>query len=88
MRVQYHLSFLLSHGKNFSLEQKGVARTKGHSIPLFTLRDFVFTPNRAHPTTTYGYEQPSLAGHARVLQVAAYGLKGWCKKDRIKTKLC
>ena len=74
MRVQYYLSFLLSHDKNFSPEQKGVPRTKGHSIPLITLRDFVFTPNRAHPAMTYGYEQPSLARYARVLKVAAYGM--------------
>ena len=41
---------------------------KVHSIPLITLRDFVFTPDRAHPAMTYGYEQPSLAGHAQVLK--------------------
>ena len=41
---------------------------KAHSIPLITLRDIVFTPDRAHPATTYGYEQPSLVGHAQVLK--------------------
>ena len=49
---------------------------KGHSIPLITLRDFAFTPDRAHPATTYGYEQPSFAGHALVLEAAAYGTNG------------
>ena len=73
MRVQYYLSFLLSHGKNFLPKRKGVARTKGHSIPLITLRDFVFTPDQAHLAMTYGYEQPSLMGHAQVLKVVAYG---------------
>ena len=41
---------------------------KGHSIPLIILHNFVFTPDRAHPAMTYGYEQPSLAGHAHVLK--------------------
>jgi len=41
---------------------------KGHSIPLIILHDFDFTPDRAHPTMTYGYEQPNLAGHAQVLK--------------------
>ena len=36
---------------------------------------------------TYGYEQLSLVGHARVLKVAAYGSMGRCKKERTKTKL-
>ena len=36
---------------------------------------------------TYDYEQLSLAGHARVLKVAAYGSTGKCDKERIKTKL-
>ena len=36
---------------------------------------------------TYGYEQLSLASHAWVLKVAAYGSTGWCKKERTKTKL-
>jgi len=35
---------------------------------------------------TYGYEQLSLAGHAWVLKVAAYGSTGRCKKERTKTK--
>ena len=47
-----------------------------HSILSITLRNFVFTPNRAHPATTYDYEQSSLAGHAQVLKVAAYGTNG------------
>ena len=33
---------------------------------------------------TYGYEQLSLAGHTRVLKVAAYGSTGRCKKERTK----
>ena len=41
---------------------------KAHSILLITLRDFVLTPNRTHPATTYGYEQPSLTGHVWVLK--------------------
>ena len=41
---------------------------KVHSIPLITLHDFVLTPNRTHPTTTYGYEQSSPTGHAQVLK--------------------
>ena len=49
---------------------------KGHSIPLITLCDFVFTPDRAHPAMTYGYEQPNLEGHVQVLKVAAYGTNG------------
>ena len=36
---------------------------------------------------TYGYERLSLAGHARVLKVAAYGSTGRCEKERTKTKL-
>ena len=51
-------------------------KTKGHSIPLIILHDFVFTPDRAHPATTYGYEQLSLVGHARALKVAAYETNG------------
>ena len=41
---------------------------KVHSIPSITLRDFVFTPDRAYPTMTYSYEQPSLMDHAWVLK--------------------
>ena len=37
---------------------------------------------------TYGYEHLSLAGHAQVLKVAAYGSTGGRKKERRKTKLC
>ena len=59
---------------------------KGHSIPLITLRDFVFTPDQAHLATTYGYEQPSLTGHARVLKVAAYGTNGQVQKRKDKNK--
>ena len=57
-----------------------------HSIPLITIRDFVFTPDRAHPAMTYGYEQPSLAGYARVLKVAAYGTNGQVRKRKDKNK--
>ena len=46
---------------------------EAHSIPLITLCDSVLTPNRTHPATTYGYKQPSLAGHAQLLTVVAYG---------------
>ena len=35
---------------------------------------------------TYGYEQLSLMGHARVLKVAGYGTTGKCEKERIKNK--
>ena len=59
---------------------------KGHSIPLITLCDFVFTPDRAHPTTAYSHEQPSLMGHARVLKVAAYGTNGQVQKRKNKNK--
>ena len=33
---------------------------------------------------TYGYEQLSLAGHARVLKVAAYGSNGQVRKRKDK----
>ena len=59
---------------------------KGHSILLITLCDFVFTPDRAHPATTYGYEQSSLAGHAQVLKVAAYETNGQVQKRKDKNK--
>ena len=36
---------------------------------------------------TYGYEQLSLAGHARILKVAAYESMGRCEKERTRTKL-
>ena len=65
-------------------EQRGVARAKGHSISLITLRDFVFTLDQAHPTMTYGYEQLSLVGHVRVLKVVAYGSTGRCEKERTR----
>ena len=55
---------------------KGVARAKGHSIPLITLRNFVLTPDRSHPAMTYGYEQLSLVGHTRAPKVAAYDTNG------------
>ena len=55
---------------------------KGHSIPLIILHDFDFTPDRAHPTMTYGYEQSSLTGHAQVLKVAAYGTNGQVQKKK------
>ena len=43
-------------------------------FPLIALRNFVLTPNRTHPATTYGYAQPSPMGHAQVLKKAvAYG---------------
>ena len=35
---------------------------------MIALRNFVLTPNRTHPAMTYGYEQPSLVGHAQVLK--------------------
>jgi len=35
---------------------------------------------------TYGYEQLSFTGHARVLMVAAYGSTGRCKKRKDKNK--
>ena len=59
---------------------------KGHSIPLITLRNFIFTPDRAHPATTYGYEQPNLVGHARVLKVAAYETNEQVRKRKDKNK--
>ena len=37
---------------------------------------------------TYGYEQLSLVGHARVLKVAAYGRLVGAKGKGHKTKLC
>ena len=43
-------------------------------FPLIVLGNFVLTPNRTHPATTYGYAQPSPMGHAQVLKKAvAYG---------------
>ena len=36
---------------------------------------------------TYGYEQLSLVGYARVLKVAAYGSMGRSEKEMTKTKL-
>ena len=62
---------------------------KAHSIPLITLCDFVLTPDRAHPATTYGYEQPSLTDHTQVLKAAAYGMNGqvWKRKDKNKAML-
>ena len=61
---------------------------KGHSVPLITLHSLCFEPpDPSHPTTTFGYEQLSLMGHARVLKVVAYGSTGRCKKERTKTKL-
>ena len=59
---------------------------KGHSIPLITLRDFIFTPDRAHPAMTYGYEQPRLAGHAQVLKVATYGTNWQVQKRKDQNK--
>ena len=53
---------------------------------MITLRDFVLTPNRTHPATTYGYEQPSLTGHTQVLKVAAYRMNGQVRKRRDKNK--
>ena len=35
---------------------------------------------------TYGYEQPSLAGHARVLKVVVYGTNGQAQKRKDKNK--
>jgi len=35
---------------------------------------------------TYGYEQPSLVGHARVLKVAAYRMNGQVQKRKDKNK--
>ena len=59
-----------------------------HSIPLITLRNFVLTPNRTHPATTYGYEQLSPTGHAQVLkQLQPTKLTGRREKERIKTKV-
>ena len=63
------------------------AQTKGHSVPLITLRNWRFQPpDRSYPATTYGYEQLSLTGHAQVLKVAAYGSMGRCEKERTKNK--
>ena len=53
---------------------------------MITLHDFVFTPDREHPAMTYGYEQPSLAGNAQVLKVAAYGTNGQVQKRKDKNK--
>ena len=50
---------------NFVLEWKRIP------FPLIVLRNFVLTPNRTHPATTYGYEQLSPMGHAQVLKKAA-----------------
>ena len=50
---------------------------EARSIPLIAIRNFILTPNRTHPTMTYGYEQPSPTGHAQVLKKAiAYGTNG------------
>ena len=59
-------------------------------FPLIVLRNFVLTPNRTHPATTYGYEQPSPAGHAQALKKAtAYGTKGQVQKRKDKKqKIC
>ena len=58
-----------------------------HSIPLITLCDFVFTPNRAYPATTYGSKQPSLAGQAQVLKrCSLWNDQASAKKERVKNK--
>ena len=54
-------------------------------FPSIVLHNFVLTPNRMHPTTTYGYEQPSPAGHAQVLKkVAAYETNRQVRKRKGK----
>ena len=56
---------------------------KAHSFSLVALRNFVITPNRTHPATTYGYEQPSPTGHAQVLKkAAAYGTNGQVRERK------
>ena len=60
---------------------------EARSIPLIALCNFVLTPNQTHPAMTYGYEQPSPAGHAQVLKkLQPMELMGRCEKERIKTK--
>ena len=55
-------------------------------FPLIVLCNFVLTPNRTHPATTYGYEQPSPAGHAQVLKkLQPTELTARCEKERTKT---
>ena len=59
---------------------------EAHSIPLIAQRNFVLTPNRTHPATTYGYEQPSPMGHAQALKkAAAYGTNGQVRKRKDKS---
>ena len=54
-------------------------------FPLIALRNFVLTPNRTHPATTYGYKMLSPAGHAQVLKkAAAYGTDGQVRKRKDK----
>ena len=54
-------------------------------FPLTVLHNFVLTPNRTHPATTYGYEQPSPAGHAQALKkAAAYVTNGQVRKRKDK----
>ena len=53
--------------------------------PLIVLRNFVLSPTRTHPAMTYGYEQPSPAGHAQVLKKAAtYGTNRQVQKRKDK----
>jgi len=61
---------------------------KHFSFPLTVLRNFVLTPNQMHPAMTYGYEQPSLMGHARFFKLQPTERMGRCEKERMKTKLC
>ena len=66
---------------NFIPERKHIP------FPLIVLHNFVLTPNRMHPATTYGHEQSSPVGHAQVLKkAAAYGTNGQVRKRKDKNK--
>ena len=79
IRIQYQvlpLFPLLSHDKQLC------PRMEAHSIPLITLRNFVLTPNRTHPATTYGHEQLSPEGHAQVLKSCSLWNERACAKKK------
>ena len=64
---------------NFVLEWKHIP------FSLIVLCNFVLTPNQTHPAMTYGYEEPSPAGHAQVHKKAtAYGTNGQVRKRKDK----
>ena len=81
MRVQCHLSFLLSYGKYL------FTQTKGQSIPLITLRNFALniltdhTPPR--PTVISSWASWAMPGFLRLQPMVPTGR---CEKERIKNR--